>query len=424
MSEGPGRGQWPAVSRLVDLVAPGDPSADRSPGLAWATFAGGRVTGSGGLGVARFRADREPGAPGDTPMRADTKVRVASISKIGVAVAAHRLAADGKLDLDADISDLLGFAVRNPAHADAQITLAQLLSHISSLRDGEVYWSRIGEKLSDFLTPGASRWEAGRFAAHAPGAAFAYCNLGYGVIGTLIEAAAGLRFDHAMHEHVLAPLRIDGGYNWSGVSDADVAASAACYRLSKGAWALQTDGLESLKVRPTALGVGPAGVPDGPVGVNAVILNPQGGLRASALDLALLGADLASGKSRLLPQASIDRLCDPVWRLKPGGGDDTQGGFFQAFGLGLQTLTGVPGGDGAILGQTRPLVGHFGDAYGLKGALLWDRETTRGFAYLLNGTPADPRPASRAAMAQLEQDALQILHDWAICEGQCPPSSF
>ncbi len=424
MSEGPGRGQWPAASRLVDLVAPGDPSADRSPGLAWATFADGRVTGSGGLGVARYRADREAGAAGDSAMRADTRMRVASISKIGVAVAAHRLVADGKLSLDADISDVLGFRVRNPAHPDAPLTLAQLLAHTSSLRDGEVYWSRIGERLSDFLTPGAARWETGRFAAHAPGAAFAYCNLGYGVIGTLIEASSGKRFDHAMRDLVLAPLGIDGGYNWSGVSDADVAASAACYRLVKGAWTLQTDALDGLKVRPTALGVGPAGVPDGPVGVNAVILNPQGGLRASALDLALLGADLASGASRLLPQAAIDRLSDAVWRPRPGGQDDTQGGFFQAFGLGLQTLVGVPGGDGAISGQTRPLVGHFGDAYGLKGALLWERESRRGFAYLLNGTPAAPKPASRAAMAQLEQDALQILHDWAICEGQCPPSSF
>lgn len=424
MSEGPGRGQWPAASRLVELVAPGDPSADRSPGLAWATFADGRVTGSGALGVARFAADREPGARGDTPMRADTKMRVASISKIGVAVAAHRLAAAGKFDLYADISDALGFRFRNPAHPEAPITLSQLLSHTSSLRDGEVYWSRIGERLADFVTPGAERWEAGRFAAHAPGAAFAYCNLGYGVIGTLIEAGSGLRFDHAMRELVLAPLGVEGGYNWSGVSDADVATSAACYRLIKGAWTVQTDALDGLKVRPTALGVGPSGVPDGPVGVNAVILNPQGGLRASALDLALLGADLSSGRSRLLPPDAIDRLCEPVWRPREGGVDDTQGGFFQAFGLGLHTLVGLPGKDGAIVGQTRPLVGHFGDAYGLKGALLWDRETRRGFAYLLNGTPADPKAASRAAMAQLEQDALQVLHDWAICEGQCPPSSF
>src|SRR5690606_20166438 len=45
---------------------------------------------------------------------ADDPVRVASVSKLVVAIGVMRLVEEGKLDLDADASDALGFALRNP----------------------------------------------------------------------------------------------------------------------------------------------------------------------------------------------------------------------------------------------------------------------------------------------------------------------
>ena len=50
-----------------------------------------------------------------------------------------QLAEQGKIDLDADISCYLGFTLRNPNYPDTPITSKMLLSHTSSLRDGEVY---------------------------------------------------------------------------------------------------------------------------------------------------------------------------------------------------------------------------------------------------------------------------------------------
>jgi len=73
------------------------------------------------------------------PVTADDPVRIASVSKLVVAIGVMRLVEQHKLDLDADVSDLLGYTLRNPAFPDAPITLRLLLSHRSSLTDGVDY---------------------------------------------------------------------------------------------------------------------------------------------------------------------------------------------------------------------------------------------------------------------------------------------
>ncbi|WP_163360631.1 serine hydrolase domain-containing protein, partial [Klebsiella aerogenes] len=69
------------------------------------------------------------------PVTADDPVRIASISKLVVAIGVMRLVEQGRLDLDADVSRWLGWKLRNPAFPDAPISLRLLLSHRSSLTD-------------------------------------------------------------------------------------------------------------------------------------------------------------------------------------------------------------------------------------------------------------------------------------------------
>src|SRR5690606_19413882 len=71
---------------------------------------------------------------------ADDPVRIASISKLVTAAGVMRLVETGTLDLDADVSELLGFPLRNPAYPHTPITLRLLLSHRSSLTDAVGYW--------------------------------------------------------------------------------------------------------------------------------------------------------------------------------------------------------------------------------------------------------------------------------------------
>ena len=106
-----------------------------------------------------------------------------------MALAAMRLVDEGKVDLDADVSDYLGFSVRSPNFPDTPVTLAQLLSHRAGLRDAAGYIIPLGESLKDKLNdPGA--W----FADAPPGEApFEYANLGSPVVASALEAASGER---------------------------------------------------------------------------------------------------------------------------------------------------------------------------------------------------------------------------------------
>lgn len=65
----------------------------------------------------------------------DDPARVASVSKLVVAIGVMKLVEAGKLDLDSDVSRWLGWALRNPAFPNRPVTLRELLSHTSSVRD-------------------------------------------------------------------------------------------------------------------------------------------------------------------------------------------------------------------------------------------------------------------------------------------------
>ena len=75
----------------------------------------------------------------------DHKMRVASISKLVVAIGVMRLVEQEKADLDADVSGYLGWTLRNPNHPTQIITLRQLLSHTSSVRDAGKYFIAAGK---------------------------------------------------------------------------------------------------------------------------------------------------------------------------------------------------------------------------------------------------------------------------------------
>ena len=74
------------------------------------------------------------------PLRLDHRIRVASVSKIAVAIAVLILVEEGHFSLDDDVSELLGWEFRNPHFPLTPITVRSLLSHTSSVRDGTRYF--------------------------------------------------------------------------------------------------------------------------------------------------------------------------------------------------------------------------------------------------------------------------------------------
>ena len=103
----------------------------------------------------------------DLPFETDTRVRIASVSKTFVAVGIMQLVEQGKIDLDADVSDYLGFALRNPNYPDTAITCRMLLSHTSGIRDGEQYSIAPDHALRECFEADGAYYEDG---AHFSGA--------------------------------------------------------------------------------------------------------------------------------------------------------------------------------------------------------------------------------------------------------------
>ena len=149
----------------------------------------------------------------------DDPVRIASVSKLVVAIGVMRLVEQGKLDLDRDVAAYLGWNLRNPAFPDRPITLRQLLSHTSGLRDGDdAYVVPLGGSLQQALADPAV-WDSG----HGPGDGyFAYANFNFPVIASVMEKASGERFDLLMKRLVLGPMNLDACFNWPTCSDAAV----------------------------------------------------------------------------------------------------------------------------------------------------------------------------------------------------------
>lgn len=325
-------------------------------------------------------------------------VRIASISKLVTAIGVLRLVEDGTLDLDADVSDLLGWPLRHPAHPDQPITLRLLLSHRSSLTDAAGYYAvPLDGELKDILKDPRA-WDT----THAPGTYFRYANLNFPLVAAVMENATGERFDRLMDALVLRPLGIEACFNWDTCSDAAAARAVVLYDADRKPVRDDNQG------RKPACSVNPASAGDCDLarwraGANGALFSPQGGLRISANGLARVGQLLLGDGSvdgvRLLTPDSMQMLVQPLWIYAPGNGmtseEDDSGqssrGFMCRYGLGVQTLATQRDGcrdDPFDDGVAR--VGHAGSAYGLLSGVWIDREAGTGVAYFATGMPDAP----------------------------------
>ena len=67
------------------------------------------------------------------PVTDRTYFRIASVTKLVSAIHIMQLVEQGKLSLDANISDYLGYRVRNPYAKSTPVTLRMIMTHTSSL---------------------------------------------------------------------------------------------------------------------------------------------------------------------------------------------------------------------------------------------------------------------------------------------------
>lgn len=116
------------------------------------------------------------------PVSLDTCFHAASVTKMVSAIGLMQLLEEKNIPLDTPVKDVVGFQMVNPAFPEADITIRQVLSHTSSIKE------------TQYLKP---NWEALRAENNyfsmrkAPGTAYEYSNLNGGLIGAMIEALSG-----------------------------------------------------------------------------------------------------------------------------------------------------------------------------------------------------------------------------------------
>ncbi|MBQ9901674.1 MAG: serine hydrolase [Clostridia bacterium] len=150
-----------------------------------------------------------------------TKFRIASISKVVTSMMAMTEVDDGKLDLDGNLSDIMGFKFYNPSHSDKKVTMRMLLTHTSGLidRDNEYYMV-----LRDIT-------HNSEFYVSPPGVKFLYCNLGVGIAGAVVEKTADKTISQYAGEKFFEPMSIDASFDAKYLTDKSLVAN--CYEAGK-----------------------------------------------------------------------------------------------------------------------------------------------------------------------------------------------
>jgi D-alanyl-D-alanine carboxypeptidase len=350
---------------------------------------------------------------GEVPLNTDHKMRVASISKLVAAIGLMRLVEAGKVELDRDVSDYLGFSLRNPNFPDTVITLRMVLSHTSSIRDGDRYWLEEGAQFHEFFMPAGRFFDSGSHFASGegqqPGRYFAYCNLNFGIVAAVIERVSGQRFDRFMRREVLEPLGLAASFNVCDLSATQPERIATLYRKRdsdevwqpRGDWVPQLD-FEGFSCHygrsPVGRGEDPGDIlPGYTPGENPTLFSPQGGLRASARDLAVIARMLLNNGRlegvAILSADTVEAMAAPQWPVEAGaeaveGPDGPEGpGGVATYGLAVRRADLQ---DWGLSAEPRALRGHLGEAYGLLGQFWLDMEHDDALIALITGSGDDP----------------------------------
>ena len=342
-----------------------------------------------------------------------TVFRIASISKTITTLALMQLLEQGRLKPDQDISQILGYEVKNPYFPQIPITIRMLLSHTSSLNEGEAYdnFLRMSynnnpvPNIRELINKEGKYYTSNQFLNEKPGTYFNYSNLGYGIIGTIIEKITGKRFDQYCRENIFIPLGIDASYNVTDINNLDKI--AVLYRKTDGIWQAQADNYEGIKpvfenlktYRP---------------GTNGLRFGAQGGLRISGMDLArIFMIFLNKGKkdeTRIISNKSVRMMLRSEWDFDGKNASDNEG-FFRSWGLGLQRITEKPISE-KVLQRSKFMAGHSGDAYGLISNAFIDPKRKLGFVLIVNGCGKGYEHAPNSSYIPFEKDFFEIVEGY------------
>ncbi len=189
-----------------------------------------------------------------------TLFTIASITKLFTTTSVMQLYEDDLLDLDTDINTYLDFEVINPNFPNQTITIRQLLQHRSSLKDpeGEMYdYWEVGDhssNLRDFLYhiihPDGNNYKAYYWSnTNVPNQDQRYSNIGFALLGLIVEQVSEIPFHAYCKEHIFEPLCMEKTSFF--FDDIDLNNMAMPHRFNNGNF--EVLGYYSIALYPSAL---------------------------------------------------------------------------------------------------------------------------------------------------------------------------
>lgn len=287
----------------------------------------------------------------------DAYFRVASITKMATALAALSAAGEGLLSLDQPVSEIFHRLPEAPTFPELEgVTLSHLLSHTSGLKDPANLEAALNQGLPLFqVLPGCR--------ASAPGAAFQYSNLGFGIIGSLLEAVYQLPVSQVLDRLVFTPLGMRATLDASTLAPAEIVP------------------ITRIPIRPGQKAVSMKVTPLGRIPLTAPAPLLHYGHTAGAMYTDLFSLEkmmdcLQREGSPLIPNG----LGKQMRTAHASYGKASPG---LSYGLGLLII------QDPTLSASR-LLGHQGFAYGCADGAFWEEDTGRMLLFL-NGGASEAR---------------------------------
>lgn len=165
------------------------------PGASIAVVKDGQVVVAKGYGLSNVEAS--------TKAAADTVYQLASVTKPFTSMATMMLVEEGKLSLDAKVTEL----VPGLPAAWSPVTVRHLLSHTSGIKSyTDVFGAQKTPDGKVFTKEEIVALVADAPLQFTPGERFAYCNTGYYLLGLVIEKASGKKYADFLAERIFKPL--------------------------------------------------------------------------------------------------------------------------------------------------------------------------------------------------------------------------
>lgn len=273
---------------------------------------------------------------------------IASITKPFTATAIMQLHEKGLLDIDDDVNKYLPFPLRNPNYPGKPITIRMLLAHQSSLAEDPLafYCYFPGDLeikgypypwLKEYLLPQGIHYKPQIWADYPPGEEMSYANIGYSILGYIVELVTNMTFYEYCNRYIFKPLEME---NTSfKLNDLNISQIAVPYEHGQ------------------------------PLLHYSILDYPAGGLRTNVIDLShFLIAHMNKGKYKnvsILGEDSINEMHRVQYPSKKYGFE---------YGLGFQIWK--------IGGEK--YIGHTGGLYGVATKMVYRESDKVGIIFFMN----------------------------------------